>query len=150
MGTSYTDYGPLGFWARDSIVEAWLLVLVAVIDAMPAPTPWLRSARDDWQLQATAGFVGCVCVELDRHLAGEPAREAEFLAALDAVGDRLDRYGAGVPPEIAARIGDGPEWTRQVADQLRRFTRAVAGLVRGEIAWDTHTRAPGVWPSPTT
>lgn len=153
MGTSYTDYGPHGFWARDSIVEAWLLVLVIVVDASPTQDAWLREAREGWLLHAVAGFQGCVEVSLDRHLDGDPDREAAFRALVAAVGARLDRYGpAAVPPEVAAQLGiaDEPDRSILVADQLRRFTVAIAGLLRGEITWDTSGRVPGVWPAPAT
>lgn len=147
MGTSYTSYGRLGFWSHDDTVELWLYLLVAEIDAQPDPAPWLRQARDDWYLQATVGFLGCVSVDLDRHLAGASEREAAFLALLGLVRDRIASFGPVLHAEVATSfgIGGGKDLVDVSTDLLQRFTTAVAGLVRGETTWDTSGRVPGVW-----
>jgi hypothetical protein len=40
MGTSYTDYGPTGFWASDTTVETWPLCLVAGGDVDDPGSSW--------------------------------------------------------------------------------------------------------------
>jgi hypothetical protein len=89
VGTSCTRYGPLGFWARDSTGELWLYLLTQTIDSGREPPLWLRDARDDWRLQATAGMVGCVSAGFDQHLVHDPSREAVFLALLGVLHDRI-------------------------------------------------------------
>lgn len=64
-------------------------------------------------------------VDLDGHLAGDPTREADFLATVAAVRTRADD------------------------DIMIRFADAITGLVRGQVAWDTEGRVPGVWPNGT-
>jgi hypothetical protein len=147
MGTSYTNYGQLGFWARDDTVELWLYLLVGEVDALPASAPWLRQARDDWYLQATVGFVGCVSADLDRHLVGSSEREAELLALVGMVRDRIASYGPLIPAKVATSfgIGGGKDLGDVSTDLLQRFTTAVAGLVRGKTTWDTSRRVQGVW-----
>jgi len=150
VGTSYTDYGPIGFWAFDGHLELWLHLLVASVDAAPDPEPWLRAARDDWFEQATVGFVGHVCVDLDRHLAGDPDREASFRRLLREVDRRIASHGEAVPAEVTGRltVGGGRTLGAVSTDLLHRFTAAMDGLVRGEAAWDTTHRVPGVWSAP--
>src|SRR5262245_52709595 len=109
MGVSYTEYGSLGFWARDETVELWLFLFVSVVDTLSAPAPWLQEAREDWYAQATAGFRGFVTAGLDRHLAGELDREREFLALLVQAHDHIASYGTLIPAEVTAQwhIGGG-------------------------------------------
>ena len=145
MGTSWTSYWHRGFWATDGTVECWLQALVAEIDAHPCPAWWILQAREDWDLQATVGFVGSVCIDLDRHLAGDAGREADFLLLLNRMA------GGGREEAVdAAHLFDGtplgPSSGGAPAELLQRFTTAVIGLVRGVTAWDTTTTAPGVWP----
>jgi hypothetical protein len=149
MGTSCTWYGPLDFWARDRTVELWLYLLVRTIDSGPEPPPWLRDARDDWYAQATVGFLGCVSADFDRHLAHDPAREAAFLALLGDLRDRIAAYGPTIPVDVVNSFGTGGPGSTYMEDVdtavLHRFTDAVAGLVRGRVAWDTSRRVHGVW-----
>lgn len=149
MGTSCTWYGPLDFWARDSTVELWLYLLAQTIDSHPEAPPWLRQAREDWHLQATAGFVGYVSANFDRHLAHDPDREAVFLALLGDLRERIAAYGLAIPVDVANSFGTGGPGSRYLRDVetavLHRFTDAVAGLVRGQVTWDTSRRVHGVW-----
>ena len=147
MGTSYADYRQLGFWARDDTVELWLWLLVQEVDASLAPSPWLRQAREHWYLHATAGFLGWVSASFDEYLAGDSNREAEFLVVLDRLSDRLDSYGRVIPTSVTdlVSMASGTQLNDVETDLMQEFTRAVAGLVRGEVAWDTGRRVPGVW-----
>ena len=83
MTSSFTDYRGHGFWARDARLAAWLRQLVHAIDRWPDRPAWLREARDDWHLQATAGFMGCVSASLDTWRGTDPDRVAA-VAALSA------------------------------------------------------------------
>src|SRR5262245_12365182 len=147
MGTSLTDYGPLEFWAGDGIVQGWLLVLVEIIDTDPTVAPWMREARDHWRLQATVAPMRCLDLALNRLLAGSRGREAEFLVVVGTVRDRLHRHGAALAPEVVEQQGPAatPGQAQQIVDLLLRFTDAVGGLVRGQVAWQTDGRVPGVW-----
>jgi hypothetical protein len=141
--------GHLDFWARDSTVELWLYLLTQTIDARHEPPPWLRHARDDWHLQATAGMVGCVSANFDRHLAHNPAREAVLLALLGDLRDRIAAYGPAIPVDVVNSFGTGGPRSSYLGDAdtavLHRFTDAVTGLVRGHVAWDTAGHVHGVW-----
>ncbi|HKT00987.1 MAG TPA: hypothetical protein VJT31_15780 [Rugosimonospora sp.] len=150
MGTSYTEYGSLGFWARDETVELWLYLLVGVVDEQPEPMAWLRDAREDWYAQATVGFQGFVSAGLDEHLVREPGRESAFLGLVAIVHDRLASYGEAIPSSATTRwsIGGGKDLGEVSTDLMHRFTAAVVGLVHGQATWDTTARVPGVWAPP--
>lgn len=145
MGTSWTSYRHRGFWATDGTVECWLQALVAEIDAHPCPAGWILQAREDWHLQATAGFIGSVCIDLDRHLAGDACREEAILLLLNRVAEGCRGAALDAAP-LSNGTSQGPPSGVASADLLQRFTTAVIGLVRGVTSWDATATAPGVWP----
>src|SRR3977135_974027 len=66
LGTSFIEFNGKGFWTRDAYLEVWLGALVQEIDHLPSLSEWLTLLRQEWHLQATAGFSGCICPDLDR------------------------------------------------------------------------------------
>jgi hypothetical protein len=140
VGSSYTDYGGRGFWARDSVVELWLNELVAVIDASVATPAWLRKARDWWWIQASAGLTGSVSVGMDQHLAGDRDRESLFLDLVRRVGERIASYGPAIPADVANSFGIGGSGAVYLADvdtrPLHAFTIEVVDLVHAQPTGD--------------
>jgi hypothetical protein len=134
VGSSYTDYRGHGFWASDATVEQWLLLLLDDIRSRPAVEQWLTQACDDWTIQATAGFQGCVDVGLERHLIRDTHREAAFAAILNRIDGRL---ATANPLPDTVVDPDDPRRAVFVARErqfLRQFTTAVTGLVHGDPA----------------
>jgi len=149
MGTSYTDYGSVGFWTHDATLELWLYLLVAEIDADADPPAWIRQAREEWWRQATVGFVGHVSIDLDRHLLGIPERERDLLALVERVGARIAAFDPAIPAAVANGfgVGGGTEFRAGIETELlQRCNAAVAGTIRGTPTWETGDDASGVWP----
>jgi hypothetical protein len=146
VGTSYTDYGGRGFWARDSVIELWLNELVASIDSSADTPAWLRKARDWWWAQASAGFTGCVSVGMDQHLGGDRARELLFMDLVRRVDERIASFGPAIPADVANSFGIGGSGAVFFGEvdtlPLRAFAIGVADLVRARPVGDGY-RKPG-------
>jgi hypothetical protein len=130
MTTSYTDYRGRGFWANDTVIELWLHLLTHTIPTKPHPA-WIARACDDWAIQASVGFLGCVDVGLDRHLAGDPTREAQFLTLIHDVDEHLTALGPAIPAATATsyRIGGRTEFLVDVDVRiLHRFSASMISL----------------------
>lgn len=142
MGTSFTDYRGRGFWARDSVLELWLFVLSLEIDGASQTPPWLLNARDDWRLQATVGFQGCVSASLDEHLGDDTSRVSLLLCVAASARRRLLDYGPVVPRRVLNSFGLGGGGTFQ-ADLdpavVLPVAEAFTALLQGEIVWDPST-----------
>ena len=131
MTTSYTDYRGRGFWADDTVIELWLHLLVHTRPAR-CRAAWIIRARDAWAVQARVGFLGCVDLGLDEHLAGDPTREAEFVTLINAFDDHLESLGAMIPAPTATlyNVGGGTEFGADVdIAVLHRFSTALIELV---------------------
>ena len=125
MGSTTVDFRGAAYEASDGTLEVWLHFLVVEIDQLPQLGPWLQEARDEWQLQATAGFGFGVVPDLDRFVATEAQRgtvlhlSGRALAALErqgpvvskaalnalALGGEGSCYTADVPTEAFLRVG---------------------------------------------
>lgn len=131
MTTSYTTYRGRGFWANDTIIELWLHLLVHTLPADAEPA-WTARAREDWAVQASVGFLGCVDVGLDRHLDGDSTRETEFLSLVTRFDDHLARLGPTIPAATATsyRIGGRTQFIADVkVEMLRQFSAELVELV---------------------
>lgn len=142
MGTSFARYRDRGFWSRDGALELWLYLLAQEARQLDARPDWLTAAAEDWEIQATAGFMGCVSAGLDEH-AATPERAAIVITlagrALAGLGDRgetlpvawLNSLGLGGPGSCF--LQDAP------ASVFVRVGEAFIRLLRGEITWDAAT-----------
>ncbi len=136
-------YREHGFWARDVRAEVWLYLLseeaVASVTERPA---WLDAAQEDWRVQATTGFMGCVSSCLDQHLGVAPDRVAAVLALSERVRERLLRWAPAIPKDVVNGFGTGGESESFDRDLetglLLTFADTFIALLRGEI-----TGAPG-------
>ncbi|MFK0258470.1 hypothetical protein [Streptomyces sp. NPDC090445] len=61
---------------RNEQAEVWLYLLAQEAKAVADAPEWLARACDDWEMQATTGFVGFVSSCLGRHLGTDPDRVA--------------------------------------------------------------------------
>lgn len=73
MGSTYIEYKGKGFEADDFAIEVWLMLIVQEIDKLDPAPAWLAEMREEWNLQATAGFGYGVMAELD-HFATDAKR----------------------------------------------------------------------------
>jgi hypothetical protein len=131
MTSSHVDYRGRGFWANDTTIELWLHLLLQTNSARSG-LAWFARARDHWRVQAGVGFLGCVNVGLDEHLAGDPTRESEFVALIHQFDEHLASLGPAIPAATATsyNIGGGTEFFADVdIDILRQFSAALTDLV---------------------
>jgi len=97
MGVETVRYRSAEFMASDTYIELWMLEVVRQIDISETAVPWLKEMRDDWHLQATAGFGFGPCPELDR-VATTQDRRAELLRLFDKAMASLKTRGRDFTP----------------------------------------------------
>jgi hypothetical protein len=127
MGSTFVRFGDRGFEASDAQLEIWLLLLVAEIDRLPSPPPWLAEARQEWHLQATAGFGFGVMPGLDLVVTDTARREA----VLDLSNKALARLR-----------GHGEVMTK---DQLNALTQESGGGFTEDLKTEVFTRVGEYW-----
>jgi hypothetical protein len=130
------DYREHGFWARDFQAEVWLYLLSEEAASVTERPDWLNAARDDWRIQATVGFMGCVCSCLDEHLGAAPDRVATAVALSERVRERLQQWAPAIPRDLVNGFGTGGEsksFKRDLdTDLLLKFADAFIALLHGE------------------
>lgn len=147
MGSSYTEFKGNGFWARDGQVEVWLYLLVEQIDLIENAPEWLKALQEEWHIQATVGFNGCVTAGLDQALNTEEKREL-ILRLSQTVLEKLRSQG----PELTVKAdysygADGPETICDAADSRihERFGIEFIKLLEGKVTTNDST-SKIVWP----
>ncbi|MFJ4677765.1 MULTISPECIES: hypothetical protein [unclassified Kitasatospora] len=137
MGSSNMDYRGSGFWVRDYQVEVWLYLLAQEAKAVADAPAWLAGARDEWEAQATAGFMGCVSSRLDEHLGTDPDRVALTLHLSERAVQRLLAWAPAIPKDLVNSFGTGGDQeafdTDLPTDPLLACGRAFISLLRGEV-----------------
>ncbi len=99
MGSTHIDYRGKGFEASDSAIEIWLALLVQEIDALPAMPDWLREVREEWDIQARAGFGYGVMPQLDRFATDDSRRDQLVQLGRRALV-RLRDLGEVIPRDV--------------------------------------------------
>jgi len=134
------DYRDSGFWVKDFQAEVWLYLLAQEAATVPDAPVWLTEAREDWQVQATAGFTGFVSSCLDERLGTHAERVAVVLDLSQRVLHRLDRWTPAIPKDVVNSFGTGGQSDSFGADlptrPLLECGRAFVSLLRGEIPPD--------------
>lgn len=139
MGSTTVTLDGKGFEASDAVLEIWLALLVRELDRWPDPPPWLGEVRDEWELQATAGFDFGVMPQLD-----EFATDAERRATLIAVSKNglqaLESMGETITCEQLNDMGTGGEdsyFTEDLpTEQFKRLARYFIKLLEGQLGPD--------------
>ncbi|MCN0178243.1 hypothetical protein [Salinispora arenicola] len=131
------DYRGSGLLVRDYQAEVWLYLLAQEARKVPAAPVWLIDARDDWETQATAGFMGCVSSCLDEHLETELDRTAFVLDLSERVLRRLHDWSPAIPKDLVNSFGAGGEQESFNSDPptgpLLACGHAFISLLRGEL-----------------
>ncbi len=143
MATSYTEFRGRGFWSNDLKLELFLFLLSRQIGAGDSP-PWLLAARDDWFLQATVGFHGCVSASLDEHVGDHPDRLAVVRELTGRARMRLLAYFPTIPLAEFTGFGLGTRMEFREDIDVTRFlpvSEAFDQLLAGRVQWD-HTTSP--------
>lgn len=129
-------YRDSGFWVRDYQAEVWLYLLAQQARETPDVPAWLATAADNWHLQATAGFTGCVSSCLDEHLGFDSARVAITLELSEQALKRLVAWSPAIPKRIVNPFGTGGQAESFAMDlptgPLRACGRSFVRLLRGE------------------
>jgi len=137
------EYRERGFWARDFQAEVWLYLLSEEAASVTGRPGWLDVARDDWRIQATAGFMGFVSPRLDEHLQAAPDRVATAVALSERVRERLLQWAPAIPKDVVNGFGTGGGrvfFRRDLdTDLLLKFADAFMALLRGEITGEPGT-----------
>jgi hypothetical protein len=134
------DYRGSGFWVRDYQAEVWLYLLAQEAkeakEVAEAPA-WLADAGDDWEAQATVGFMGCVSSCLDEHLGTDPDRVAVALHLSERVQRRLLAWAPAIPKDLVNSFGTGGEAEAFYSDlatgPLLACGSAFISLLRGDF-----------------
>ncbi len=149
MSSSFTSYKGAGFWAKDPIIEIWLLLLAKQMELNPASTPWAQKTRQYFILRATGGFLGCIDPEL-----GQVAKSKKqynkllsisisTLSVLTTSGDLLNQDFLNDLYNIEGSRGQPNIWNKSVATKsFIHYSKKWISLLRGDFvfnelgAWD--------------
>ena len=136
MGSTFIGFHEQGFEASDSAMEVWLVLLVKEIDKIDPMPDWLREVRDDWYLQATAGFGYGVMPDLDRYITTDERRDTVLELCLRAE-ETLKEYGEIISYETLNAFktgGEGAIYTKDVpSDIYLQTARYFIKLLEGEL-----------------
>ncbi len=142
MGSSFTEFGKVGFWSRDAALEVWLLFLSREAQQVASPPPWLEAAAANWHLKATVGFTGCIHAGLDEHLT-QPVRVATALSLASRAHERLRSHGPVMNRDVLNALetgGEGSCFTTDVpTEAFTRVGETFIRLLRREISWTAAT-----------
>lgn len=146
MGSTFVDFRGQGFEASDPALEIWLLLLVGAIDEWPSPPDWLKEVREEWHVQATAGFGFGVMPGLDNFVTTPERRDV----VLDLCGKALKRLRERGPVMTAEELnvllrgGKGTIFTEEVqTDVFERVGEYFVKLLRGELKPEECDARPG-------
>lgn len=136
MGSTFVEFQGRGFEASDATLEIWLLLLVDEINTLSTLPEWLYEAREEWRLQATAGFGFGVVPGLDS-VVTTPQRRDVILDLCAKSMDRLRSYGPVILKDELNAFnggGEGSYFTGDVASKLFEQTADYfMKLLRGEL-----------------
>jgi hypothetical protein len=142
MSKSFTEFRGYGFWAQDSALEVWLYVLASEIGKSTDQPDWLRSARKDWHLKATVGFMGWICANLDEHLTSTDRLDVTVRLSNQALA-WFHEQGPLISAEVlnSFRVGgEGAYFTRDVeTDNFIRVGETFVQLLEGKLKTDATT-----------
>jgi hypothetical protein len=68
MATSFVEFRNYGFWAHDSFLEGLLYLIVKELKTLALNNEWKEKLMASWAFSYSAGFAGCIPVELDEKL----------------------------------------------------------------------------------
>ena len=136
MATSFVAFRRFGFWCNDSVLETWLSYFLEVLDHEENLPGWLQQLHQDWQVQATAGFVGCIDLLLDE-VATDESRVTTLLTLAAQTNHLLASHGefipAGVLNQRQYQPADGT-WTVAVATAMfLKVGQLFSGLLQGKL-----------------
>jgi len=139
MGTSMVRYGDHGFWARDTLLEVWLQLLVRELDEEPDREDWLTEVRDEWEHQATAGYNGYIEVKLFI-FAYPDDRRRKLLDVSQATFNKLMARDDDISVEELNAMNTGGSdhtfWTPLSAEQVAIVARPFNNLLSGQVEAD--------------
>ncbi|MFF4777939.1 hypothetical protein ACFY05_34450 [Microtetraspora fusca] len=140
MPRSFIEYRERGFWSVDTYAAIWLHLMCLEADAYPEAPDWLAEARKYWHWQATdEGFHGWMSAGLDEHVGDDPDRVAMVLELVERVNTRVRSFGPIVPDDVLAPCGYAGSSGFINSSAIATCGDAVAGLLKGELAWDEFT-----------
>jgi hypothetical protein len=144
MGSTFINYKGRGFEANDSAIEVLLKLLVEEIDKIGEAPGWMREMRDDWDLQATAGFGFGVMPGLDQFIIDDSRRTTVIDLARRTLS-KLESWGDPVPRETLNSLhtgGEGASFGGDVpAGLFLRTARYFIKLLEGTLEpWETDAR----------
>jgi hypothetical protein len=103
MATSFVEFRQFGFWCNDSVLETWLSYFLEVLDQEKNLPGWLQQLHQEWQVQATAGFMGCINLSLDE-VATDEGRVAALLRLSILTNEVFASHGEFVPAEVLNKL----------------------------------------------
>jgi hypothetical protein len=136
MGSTFVSFRDRGFEASDSALEIWLRLLVDEIDKLPNVPSWLRETREEWKLQATAGFGFGVMPGLDEIVISSERRDVVLELCASAMR-RLHDYGPIISRDELNDIAGANEESMFTRDAETEFFERTGDyftkLLRGEL-----------------
>jgi hypothetical protein len=147
MGSSYTDFRGNGFWARDGQVEVWLYLLVEEITLIENAPSWLKKLQEEWHIQATVGFNGCVTAGLDESIDTEEKRKC-IISICKSVLEKVRNQGPELTVKAEYSYGaGGPDIICNGADYRIHEAYGIEfiNLLEGKVITNAST-SQIIWP----
>jgi hypothetical protein len=142
LGTSFTQFNGKGFWTRDAYLEVWLGALVQEIDHSHSlsEAEWLALVRQEWHLQATAGFSGWIHPDLDEWITNDEEKHL-LIAVSEWAVTALAAYGDVIPCNVLNALTSDETISSSEKDftvdspsaPFLRVGRAFIQLLKGEL-----------------
>jgi hypothetical protein len=120
MATSFVAFHNFGFWCNDSVLETWLSYFLKVLDQQENLPDWLQQLHQNWEVQATVGFVGCIDLLLDE-VATDESRVTILVGLVARTNQLLAAHGEFIPAEVLNHLPYQPAgvtWYDAVATAL--------------------------------
>ncbi len=93
VGSTYIDYGDLGFWAWDGTLEVWYGLIGTAARGVHPGSAWLAELSEHWLQLARERWSGVMVARLDEYLTSEERR----LVVLELAETCLARLKQGDP-----------------------------------------------------
>lgn len=140
MGWSTAHFNGRSIEVNDAVMEVWLALLLAEVDALAAAPAWLAEAREVWRAHATGASGSPVAPDFDGELSDDLRRGLVHTLALRIV-NRLAALGDPIPASALNALGAGGPNDLFTSDvEAWRFlepARALVALLERSFARDT-------------
>ncbi len=145
MGKSFIVFKDKGFWSHDSTLCVLLYLNVRRLNNGKDRDDWTQSVVKDWTFYYSAGFVGCIPIDLDKKLPDENYKRV-IVDSLRTISKNLHQDSNYFPVEelhLNLVGGKGVTWlevTNDFRNELIRISHMLIDLIEGRLDIDVSSK----------